>query len=125
MAAAMPPVLMIGSWTSMPVAASHLGMRVLRAMLALLPAMTSTGASEPVWNTPVVGSHASTFVGCCASADAQKARSRAHRAKLPSFRLFISPSLLTHDCAHLCLNLGNIHLPLSKKQHAGLGIVRV
>src|SRR5262249_6481865 len=56
MAAAMPPVLMIVSWTSMPVAASHLGMRVLRAMLALLPAMTSTGASEPVWDTPVVGS---------------------------------------------------------------------
>src|SRR5262249_20461008 len=111
MAAAMPPVLMIVSRTSMPVAASHLGMRVLRAMLALLPAMTSTGASEPVWDTPVVGSHASTFFGCCASADAQRARSIAHTAKLPSFRLFISPSHLTQRAAMLvlCLNLGRTY----------------
>src|SRR5262249_46391689 len=59
-----------------------------------------------------------TFVGCCASADAQRARSIALRAKLPSFRLFIFPSRLSpHGCACSVPEPGqNIHLPLSKKK---------
>src|SRR5215510_4536942 len=41
----------------------------------------------------------------------------AHRAKLPSFRLFISPSRLTHGCACFVPEPGqNIHLPLSKEK---------
>src|SRR5262245_50629326 len=40
-----------------------------------------------------------TFVCCCASTEPQNAKSMAQSAKLPSFRLFISPSRLTHDCA--------------------------
>src|SRR5262249_38130925 len=61
------------------------------------------------------------FFDCCADADGQSARSMAHRAKLPSFRLFISPSRTA--VLVLCLNLGNIHLPLSAKKQMGLEIV--
>src|SRR5262245_56208835 len=50
-----------------------------------------------------------TFFGCCASTDAQRAKSMAHRAKLPSVRLFISPSCLMHGCACLCLNVGRTY----------------
>jgi hypothetical protein len=68
------------------------------------------------------------FFGCCASADTLSTKSTAHRAKLPSFRLFISPSRLMAFASRRavlvsCLNLGNIHLPLSDKKQAGLEIV--
>src|SRR5262245_38286302 len=44
----------------------------------------------------------------------------AHRAKLLRFRLFISPSHLTHGCACFVPEPGqNIHLPLPKKKASG------
>ena len=51
-----------------------------------------------------------TFVGRCASAEKQSAKSRAHRAKLPNFRFFISPSRLMPFASRravlvLCLNV--------------------
>ena len=54
-----------------------------------------------------------TFVGRCACTEKQSAKSMAHRTKLPSFRLFISPSLPTHGRACFVPEPGqNIHLPL-------------
>src|SRR5262249_44690650 len=52
-----------------------------------------------------------TFFGCCASAEPQSAKSKAHRTKLLSFRLFISPSHLTQSATVLvlCLNLGRTY----------------
>src|SRR5262245_45668893 len=63
------------------------------------------------------------FPLCCASVDAQSAKSIAQRAKLRSFRLFISPSHLTQRAAVLvlCLNLGRTYtFHCRKKKQAGL-----
>jgi hypothetical protein len=43
----------------------------------------------------------------------------AHKAKLPSFRLFISLSRLTAVLV-VCLNVGRIYTPLPKKKQADL-----
>src|SRR5215472_3929711 len=66
-----------------------------------------------------------TLVCCCASAFTQSAKSVVHRAKLPSFRLFIFFALtltpLPHGCACFVPEPGqNIYLPLSKKKPSGL-----
>src|SRR5215813_2931210 len=72
---------------------------------------------EPINRMPIL----ETFFVCCASAAKLSAKTMAHRAKLPSFRLFTSPSRTT--VLVLCLNLGNIHLPISAKKQAEIEIV--
>src|SRR5262245_51442854 len=72
-------------------------------------------AAEPTDRKPIRG----TFFGCCASAGNHRAKSMAHRAKLPSLRLFFSPSHLM-GCACFVPEPGqNIHVPLPKKKASG------
>ena len=85
----------------------------------------SSGERRHLIRNPIRG----TFAGCCASTDKQRVSSIAHGAKLPSFRLFISPSRLksaTAGCPCSVPEPGqNIHLPLPKKKQAGFEIVGV
>src|SRR5262249_1695803 len=86
----------------------------------------STGPATVAAGTALKYPIRGTLFGCCASADEQSAKSVAHRTKLPSFRLFISPHaswLSPHCCACFVPKPGHIHLPLSDRKQAGLEIV--
>src|SRR5262249_9554943 len=76
------------------------------------------GSSEDRY--PVRG----TFLGCCASRELRSAKNITHRAKLPSFRLSISPHTSRTTVLVLCLNLGRTYtFHCRRKSQAGLEMV--
>src|SRR5262249_21001683 len=87
-------------------------------------AVLEEGEGPPATRYPM----RATFPVCCASADAQSAKSMAHIAKLPSFRLFIFLPTPHISCLTavlvLCLNLGRTYtFHCRRKSQAGFEIV--